>query len=53
MVERFQARYRPLRNHLLSNYEFQKLSLNEDERFDLFVNQIKHEAKDYQSSHIN
>lgn len=52
MVERFQARYRPLRNHL-SNYEFQKLSQNEDERFDFFVNQITHEAKDYQSSCIN
>ena len=52
IVERLQARYRPIRNHL-SNYEFRKLVKNEDESFDLLVNRIKHEAKNYQSSRIN
>lgn len=52
MVKHLQARYCLSRNHLF-NYEFHKLSQNKDESFDLFVNRVKHEAKNYQFSCVN
>ena len=50
MVQRLQERYRPTRNHLLSNYEFHKLHQLNDESFDTFVNRVKHEAQNCQFS---
>ena len=50
MVNRLKERYRPMQNHTIANYEFHKLQQMQTESFDLFVNRVKHDAKNCQFS---
>ena len=45
MVAKLKARYKPLRNTTLGNYEFHQLRQKEDESFDIFINRVKQETK--------